>query len=352
MNDAMQEILKKDFESILQNNNWHLDTFREKAFFITGATGLIGKNLVFYLLFLNQKYSLGIKICILARNLEKAYATFGKDICEKELVCVVSDVSGDLMAKTMDEDFDYIIHAASETSSRKFVEEPVETIITAIDGTVNVLALAKEKHVKGMVYLSSMEVYGISTEDSLIKENDIGYLNPLEVRSSYSESKKMAENICVSFASEYDVPAKIVRLAQTFGPGVAYDDGRVFAQFARCAIERKNIVLQTKGETKRTYLYTADAVSAILTVLIKGENKQAYNVANMDTYCSIREMADLVAGRIAGGQIEVEVNLPKVPNPMYNPFQKLFLDTEKIQALGWKPVTDLENMYRKMIDAM
>ena len=352
MKDNTEQILSEDFEYVYSKNKWHSDCFYKKSVFITGATGLIGSNLAKYLLFLNRHYGTDISIYLLVRNLEKANAVFGDEVCQNQVVLIPADVQDQNLSGMMECHIDYIIHAASETSSRNFVEKPVETIMTAIEGTKNVLSLAKEKKVSGIVYLSSMEVYGISVNDDLIAEKDIGYLDPLEVRSSYSESKKMAENLCISFASEYDVPVKIIRLAQTFGPGVAYDDGRVFAQFARCAIQKKDIVLQTKGETKRTYLYTADAVSAILAVLARGENKNAYNAANMDTYCSIKEMADLVSDKIADGKISVEIHLPDVPNPMYNPFQKLYLDTTKLQALGWQAEVDLEGMYRRMIACM
>ena len=155
---------------------------------------------------------------------------------------------------------DYIIHGASATSSKYFVSNPVETIYTALDGTSNILKFATEKKINGMVYLSSLEVYGTPEKDAdLITENDYGYIEPLSVRSSYSEGKRMVECLCASYAHEYSVPVKIARLSQTFGPGVAYEDGRVFAEFARCALEQRDIVLHTQGHTVRSYCYTKDA---------------------------------------------------------------------------------------------
>ena len=134
----------------------------------------------------------------------------------------------------------------------------------------------------------------------------------MKVRTSYPESKRMCESLCTAYASQYSVPVKVLRLTQTFGPGVRYDDGRVFAEFARCAIERRNIVLHTDGATRRSYLYTADAVSAILTVLLKGIAGEAYNAANEATFCSIREMAQLVCSECAGGKIGVEIQLEEI----------------------------------------
>ena len=214
------------------------------------------------------------------------------------------------------------------------------------------LELAKRKNVSGIVYLSSMEVYGAPETDEKIRENHATNLQTTEVRTSYPESKRMCESLCVAYASEYQVPAKIVRLTQTFGPGVNYNDGRVFAEFARCAIEKRNIVLHTKGETKRNYLYTLDAVMAILTVLVKGASGEAYNAANENTYCSIYEMAKLVAKEIANGEIKVEIKEEDTAKFGYAPPLKMNLDTTKLRALGWNATTNLVEMFTHLIQGM
>ena len=175
----------------------------------------------------------------------------------------------------------------------------------------------------------------------------------MAVRSCYPESKRMCESLCASYASEYGVPAKVVRLTQTFGPGVAYNDGRVFAEFARCAIEGRNIVLNTKGETKRNYLYTEDAANALFTVLAKGVPGEAYNAANEETYCTIYEMACLVAKECAGGKIEVEVRERADAAKLgYAPTLHMNLDASKLRSLGWEPQVGFVDMYKNTIQAM
>ncbi len=247
---------------------------------------------------------------------------------------------------------DYIIHGASQTSSRAFIEEPIETITTALTGTKNMLEFARVNNVKGFVYLSSMEVYGSPLNDLKIDEKHGTNLDTMKVRSCYPESKRMCESLCASYSSEFGVPAKVVRLTQTFGPGVKYDDGRVFAEFARCAIERRNIVLKTKGETRRSYLYTEDAVNAILTVLYNGIPGQAYNAANEETYCSIYEMAKMVAGRFGDNSVKVLVEETNPEKLGYAPVLYMNLDTTKLHNLGWKAKFNLESMYQNMIEDM
>lgn len=248
---------------------------------------------------------------------------------------------------------DFVVHGASPTSSKFFVTNPVETILAAIRGTRHVLEFARDKGVRGMVYLSSLEVYGTPEEGrEWIKETDYGYLDPLCVRSSYSEGKRMVECLCVSFAKEYGVPVRMARLSQTFGAGVDYADGRVFAEFARCAVEGRDIVLHTQGNTVRSYCYAKDAVAAILYVLLKGESGEAYNVTNMDTAVSIREMAELVSGLYPDKPVAVRVEIPEdVASFGYNPEMVIRLDSTKLQGLGWKATVGLDEMFRRMIES-
>ena len=208
--------------------------------------------------------------------------------------------------------------------------------------------------VKGMVYLSSLEVYGVTDpEKKSIKENEYGYIEQMVPRSSYSEGKRMAECLCISYGHEYGVPVKIVRLSQTFGPGVSYSDNRVFAQFARCAIENQDIVLKTKGETYRNYCYIRDAVTGILCVLLKGNFNEAYNIANKDTGISICDMAHMIADDIADKKINVVFDIADdIAKLGYGPTIKISLDTDKIEQLGWKAEVGLKDAFERMIQSM
>lgn len=320
-----------------------------KKVLITGATGLIGQNLIKKLLAWNQTTDVPIQIIAVVRNRERAEKLFG--ICNQAyLEYLVSDIC-ELRPQALGVDF--IVHAASRTSSKNFVTEPVETILTALNGTKRVLELARVNQVSGMVYLSSMEIYGTPVTDEKINEQHSTNLDAMAVRSCYPESKRMCENLCAAYASEYGLPVMVVRLAQTFGPGVRYHDGRVFAEFARCAIEGRNIVLNTKGETRRNYLYTEDAVNAILTVLLKGRPGEAYNAANEETYCSIYEMACFVAKNCANGKIQVIIHEQGDMTKMgYAPTLHMNLDTTKLKTLGWRASTDLKTMYDSLIADM
>ena len=341
------KILRNDLEQ-LANSSIPLSEMDGKTVFVTGASGLIGSQIIKAISCYNKTNGTHIKAVAMVRNPEKAKKVF-KDTENVEIYkCDITeeiDYAGNV---------DYIIHGASATSSRFFVDHPVETIKIAVDGTVNILEFARKKEVKGFVYLSSLEVYGTPDKNqTTIKEDYSGYINQLSVRSSYSEGKRLVECLCCSYASEYNVPVKIARLSQTFGAGVEYNDGRVFAEFARCAIEKKDIVLHTMGNTVRSYCYTSDAVAAIIYILLKGQIGEAYNVTNMQTACSIKEMAETVCDLFKESGIKTVIDIPEdVSSFGYNPEMIIRLDSSKLEQLGWKPTVSLEEMFRRLVASM
>ncbi len=338
------KIYFEDLKSIIDDKNIDWKLLSNKNIYITGATGLIGRNLVNAILYANMNLGINCTIYAHVRNIEKARMLFESQASDK-LKFIVGDIQDEI---NCDEKIDYIIHAASQTASKKFIEDPVSTIDIAINGTRNVLNLAKKNNVDSFVYLSTMEVYGRPQTDEKIDEKHSTDLNTMDVRNCYPISKRMCENLCAC----YNVNSKVIRLTQTFGPGVEYNDGRVFAEFARCAIENRDIVLHTTGETKRSYLYTADAIRAIFTILLKGKNNEIYNVANEETYCSILEMANLVKDKCTDGKINVNIEIEDINKFGYIPKLCMNLDTTKIQELGWKPKVNLENIYKKLISSL
>ena len=336
-----RSVLQEDLEYIAKYNLPY-EQLKGSTVLVTGATGLIGSLLVRSLLAIGD-----IKVLAFVRNEEKAKSIFSDN---QDLIFVIGDVASKI---EIEDTVDYIFHCASVTTSGVMIEKPVETLLTSLEGTKNILELAREKKSKSVVYVSSMEMYGIFENLSHeVKENDLGYIDPLKIRSNYPESKRLCENMCIAYLSEYGVSVKIARLAQTFGAGILQSENRVFAQFARSVIKGENIVLHTKGLSEGNYCYTRDCMTGLLTILLNGKNGEAYNVSNPASHTRIADMANMVAKKIAGGKIKVVFDIPDNNSFGYAADTKMKLNSDKLQSLGWKPEVELEEAYRRMIGGM
>ncbi len=317
------------------------------VFLITGATGFIGHLLVDRIL---DEYE-NARIILPVRDIKKAEFMYSEyDNLRLEFINTSVEK---INSADIENHIDYIIHCASVTKSSEMVEKPVEVANGIVLGTQSVLEFARAKKVKAMVYVSSMEVYGLVEDTGTARsEEQLGSIDLSSVRSCYSMGKRMAEHYCHIYCQEYGVPVRIARLAQTFGKGVLQGDNRVFVQFARAVIENKDIVLRTLGMSMGNYCASEDVVNAIFTILHKGENGEVYNVVNEENTMRIREMAQLVAEKLADGKISVVYETENSARYGYAPATELRLSSDKLRRLGWKPTKILEEMYKDLVGDM
>lgn len=319
------------------------------VFFVTGATGLIGSIIAKAILQANDEENLNNDVVIFARNEVKARNMFYEFTDNVHMKLCVGDITQPINCRYK---VDYVIHAASETKSINMMKYPVETLWTTVAGTKNILEFARTQNVKSIVCLSSMEAFGNPGQcDHKVKEHELGYIDIQSVRSCYSEGKRLMENLCACYANEYGVSSVCARMAQTFGAGVSKEETRVFAQFAKSAIDKKDIVLHTAGESYGNYVYTADAVIALFTLLLYGQSGDVYTVANEESTMKIREMAQMVAAEFTDNQIQVVFDIPEENRFGYAPDVKLRLDSTKMRQLGWKPQIGLKESYFRMMEA-
>ena len=335
--DKIEEI---DTKEIVASEFINWEYFKNSTILVTGATGLIGYQIVAAILLANEELDTNINVIALVRNKEKADKKF-QDIKNSKLKFVIQDITSPIK---ISDKIDFIIHTANGTSSQSFVEQPVETINSIVLGTKNILEYAKTVNVKSLVYLSSMEVYGTTDKEEPLNEKDYGYIDLQSVRNSYPEGKRLAENMCYCYSKEYGVSVKVARLCQIIGSGVSADDNRVFAQFARSIVKKEDIILHTTGESVRDYCYITDAISGIFVLLEKGVAGEIYNLANPETNCSIRRMAQLLCEKYTDSKIKIELN-----DKFYLPHFRVSLDTSKITELGWNAKIGLMEMYNRLI---
>ncbi len=303
--------------------------FKNKIFFITGASGLIGSFLIDTLMYLNIVEDYNIKIYATFTHLKSYEDRFISYINNKLLIPVVQDIINPI--QNID-DVDYIIHTASNTHPLLYVTKPVETINLNIQGTLNVLNLAQQTQAK-MIHLSTLEVYGEDKSVDSFKEDDIGLVNFNITRACYPESKRLAETLCHSYIQEYGTNINIARLGYIYGATVKLNSSKADVQFLNKALNNEAIVLKSDGQQKRSYCYVADVVNALLTILIKGKNSDVFNIASDSGNVKLLDFAKILADIAHVGLVfEVEGELEKLGGSKVT---NSTLDNKKLKNIGW-----------------
>ena len=321
------KIINEEFEKILSSLELPIEKMKNKSILITGASGLIGSYVIYFLKYINNVYNLNIKIFAMSRSKEKLKQIFENS---SDIVYVEQNLNKSLKENI---DCNYIIHAASNAHPLAFSSDPVGTMKTNFIGTMNLLDLAIKTKAK-LLYISTGEIYG-NNVDHAFTENDLGIVDTKIPRSCYPESKRAAETLCMSYNDQYGVDVNVARLCYIYGGTITETNSRADAQFLRNAIEGKDIVLKSEGAQRRTYCYVADAVSAILMILLKGEKAAVYNIANQDSIVSVKEYAQTLA-ELAGVNLKFELPNKDEAKGFSKPADSI-LDSTKLQSLGWKP---------------
>jgi UDP-glucuronate decarboxylase len=344
MNLRQSKLYTEDLETTLAHAV-DIEKLYGKKVLITGATGTIGSFAADALIHLNQKVKANIRVLLAGRSVEKLQNQFGNHDNVKYL-------SYDLNAPIeFDEAIDYVIHAAGNAHPAAFNGDPVGTIVGNIDSTHRLLEYMKNHGGKRCLYVSSGEVYGqgdISLD--AFDETYSGYLDILSARSCYPLSKRMTENLCVSYWKQYDIESVIVRPCHTYGPFMTPSDNRAHTQFLHNALSGEDVVMKSAGTQMRSYNYVADCVAGLLTVLVNGNVGEAYNLANPKVRVTIAEFAEKIATAEECKVIFDDPTEADVANR--SPIPKQILATERLESLGWQPAFSIDLGIRHTLDIL
>ncbi len=277
----LQEFLQGYYSRVIVLN---FSKLKDRTILITGASGLVGSNLLAYLNFLNEKEKLNLKIIAIHKStLEKwmpkstAIRYIKQDLTKKKLLINFK--------------FDYFIHCATYAQPKKILEYPKETIKLNVDVLFDLLELT-ERNKATFLYISSAEIYGEADQDHIpTQESYFGNVNTLSDRAIYAESKRLAETICYFFSKRINI--KIGRALIGYGPGVKHDDKRVISEFIKKAQQEKEIVMMDEGLAERTFCFIIDLIEMLLNIMLNGK-EIAYNICGKDTI-SIKDLAKSIA---------------------------------------------------------
>ena len=242
-------------------------------------------------------------------------------------------------------DVDYIFHAASYASPVKFKENPVEVVLPNTVGTYNLLELVRRKSAE-FIFFSTSGVYGWHPEHEYpLDESMFGSLDCANVNNCYLESKRLGEQLCVSYNYRYNVPVKMLRLGICYGPGMKLDgDGRLMQTFIKKVIDKEDFPIYNE-HVYRSFMYITDVLSAIFYILFKGKTGP-YNIA-AEKEVSILEFA----GGLSEMYPDSKVIHQERSDRLSVDFGRTWMDMTKLKGLGWSQKVSLKDGLRKTVES-
>ncbi|MGB4985195.1 MAG: NAD-dependent epimerase/dehydratase family protein [Erysipelotrichaceae bacterium] len=340
----MNSIVQNDLQELLDRYDFS-SQLNNKKILVTGGTGLIARYLVFYFLYCNEVDNTNIKINVLVRNLEKARKMFVSYL--DKINFIVQDVCDEII---FDGDLDYIIHCAGSASAYAIKNNPVGIIEANTLGTMNVLKLALKTNCHKVLFTSTREVYGEVKDQELIDEHSFGFMDSMNLRNCYPESKRLAEVLLCSYANQYGVNFNVARIAHSYGPSMdLVNDGRVMADFINFGVNKQDIVLNSDGTAVRSFCYISDTISGLLFILLKGDNNIAYNLANEQEPHMIKDVAKIIVKTSGFGQVSYK-EASAEEKKGYLGYKITQLDLSLLSNLGWSPRVSLNEGIKRTLD--
>ncbi|MBW2977066.1 NAD-dependent epimerase/dehydratase family protein [Candidatus Woesearchaeota archaeon] len=338
-------IIQEDIENIAKDIAADATAFSGKTVLITGGAGFLGNYFIGVFDFLNKNIlDTPCKIISVDNFITGVRYNIEEDPNFRAIRHNIKD------PLKINENVDYIIHAAGIASPKFYREFKIETIDVATLGTKNMLEIAKEKKIKSMLFFSSSEVYGDPDPNFIpTPETYFGNVSCIGPRSNYDESKRLGETLCIAYFETYSIPVKVVRPFNVFGPGMRLDDYRVIPNFVSNALRGKPIPVYGSGNNTRTFCYIKDAMTEFFKVLLSDYNGEAFNIGNENDEINMETLACIVAENF-DSKPKIE-NIPG-PNDAYasaDPKRRCPNLTKMKTKLNYTPKVDLKAGVKRFI---
>lgn len=326
------------------------DKLNNKSIMISGATGMIGSFLVDVILHKNNTEKLNCTVYALGRSWERMKERFGTLVNDPCFVYINYDVNEPLVSDNIGK-IDYVLHLASNTHPMQYSTDPIGTITANIIGLKNLLEFAVAHSAVRFAFASTNEIYGENRGDvEFFDELYCGYINSNTMRAGYPESKRCGEALCQAYKAQKGLNVVIPRFTRTYGPTMLKSDTKAISQFIKKGVTDEDIVLKSAGNQYYSYQYVADSVSGLLTVLLRGENGEAYNIAEESSDITLKDLASIIAG-VNGKRVVFEVP-DAIEAAGYSTATKARLDGHKLMDLGWTPKYNIKTGIERTISIL
>tara|TARA_Y100000590_G_scaffold459455_1_gene616577 strand:+ start:4141 stop:5184 length:1044 start_codon:yes stop_codon:yes gene_type:complete len=340
MNDNFDNIFSEDITLIAQELKEFYYTLEGKTVLIAGGKGFLGTYFTNVLIKINEKLSKPMKIIILDNLITSKDK---KDLNNSNVKFLEQDISEKF---EIQDDIDFIIHAASIASPPTYRKFPIKTVDVNYYGTRNLLEIAKNKKVKSMLFLSSSEIYG-NPEILPTPESYVGKVSCTGPRACYDESKRLAETISILYFQQHNIPVKIARPFNVYGPYLNLNDGRIIPDFMNNAINKSEIIIHSDGSPTRSFCYASDAINAFFKLLFSKHNGMICNVGN-DEEISVSNVAKMIQ-KIMDKPITIKMIKSDDPNYTEDNPQRRCPDLSLIKkSVDYTPKINLEEGLKRI----
>jgi len=342
----MNRVIQEDVEIIANDIENLTGKLSGKTLLIAGGAGFLGRYFLSTLSYLNKNVLKEPCKVICVDNFLTGLKNLNID--DSNLTLIQHDVNTPLK---IEGNIDYIIHAAGIGSPVFYNQFKIETIDVGTIGTKNMLELAREKNVESFLFFSSSEVYGDPDPRFIpTPETYNGNVSSIGYRAVYDESKRLGETFCMTYFQIYNVPVKIVRPFNVYGPGMRLDDYRVIPNFIVNALKGNTIPVYGTGKNTRTFCYVSDAITGFLKVLLSDHSGEVFNVGNQDVEITMLDLAEIIA-EVFGNSINIEKRLGPNETYMSADPKRRCPDITKIRSLlGYNPKVDLKSGLDRFIE--
>lgn len=315
---------------------------------ISGGAGFLGSYILGTIHLLNTKFlAKPCRVISIDNYITGTKEGFVGDIYDEHIKKVEADIRTPF---SVSDPVDYIIHAAGLASPVYYNKYPLETIESTIHGAKNLLELARQKKPKSFLLFSSSEIYGDPHPEFIpTPEHYKGNVSCTGPRACYDESKRLAETLCLTYHRLHDIPLKIVRPFNVYGPGMKPNDHRVVPDFITRAIIGEPLRVHGSGNQTRTFCFISDAIVGFFKVLLSRKNGEIYNVGNDQEEINMAKLARLVA-ELFDSQVKINLVDYNEAYPADEPRRRCPDITKISRELGFRPIWDLRSGLKKTVE--
>ncbi|MGB5674443.1 MAG: NAD-dependent epimerase/dehydratase family protein [Gemmatimonadota bacterium] len=353
------QVVAADLQYICERLDDEFSAMSGKRLLITGGAGFLGYYLVQSVAEWNRDRAVPERIQLtVLDNFSRGEPEWLVELAkEADMTVVERDMILPLPAEMGH--FEYVVHAASVASPIYYRLHPIETMDANVNGLRHLLERWKSaqeagSELGGFLFYSTSEVYGDPTPGNIpTPETYFGNVSTMGPRACYDESKRYGETLCANFHRVYDMPIKMARPFNNYGPGLKITDRRVLPDYARDILDGRDIVMLSDGSPSRTFCYVADAIVGYYRILVRGRPGEAYNIGADGPEISMRELADRT---VALGRdlfdYEGRVILKVSDDPEYltnNPQRRCPIIDKARRDLGYEPGIDLDEGLRRSL---